>query len=195
MGYARAGFEVVGVDINPQPNYPFEFHQADAMTYPFDGFDVVHASPPCQRWCEAGTSRRLGWEHPDLLGPTRERLVAWGGLYVIENVPTAPMPTSFVLCGATFDLPIIRHRRFEVYPTIALPPSRCVQRNFNRAVSHGPGFHPYARKSWERAWREHVLPVVWPWMTLKEAGQAIPPAYTEYIGKQLLAHVALAEAA
>ena len=156
------------------------------MTFPLDGFDVIHASPPCQRWAEAGTGRRLGVDHPDLLTPTRERLRAWGGRSVIENIPTAPVG-GILLCGATFDLPIVRHRRFEVNPPILLTPSLCPQRSFARSVGHGPGFYPYARGSWESAWRERVLPVVWPWMTLTEAGQAIPPAYTEWIGTQLMA--------
>jgi DNA (cytosine-5)-methyltransferase 1 len=89
MGYSRAGFEVVGVDINLQPHYPFEFHQADAMTYPLDGFDVIHASPPCQAYTRKaaswGRARNHWLEHPDLLGPTRELLIATGLPYVIET--------------------------------------------------------------------------------------------------------------
>jgi DNA (cytosine-5)-methyltransferase 1 len=188
VGYDRAGFDVVGVDNQPQPRYPFEFHQGDALTFPLDGFDAIHASPPCQAYAEAGTSRKRD-DHPDLLDPVRQLLIATGKPYVIENIPTAPMPDSFLLCGATFGLPIIRHRRFEVWPPLGLVPSLCHQASHARAVDHGPGFYPYARGSWEAAWREHVLPVVWPWMTLYEAGQAVPPAYTEYIGTQLLAHL------
>jgi DNA (cytosine-5)-methyltransferase 1 len=191
VGYHRAGFNVVGVDINPQPHYPYEFHQADAMTYPLDGYDVIHASPPCQAYSDAGTNRRRT-DHPDLLDPIRQRLIANGTPYVIENIPLAPMPTSFILCGSTFGLPIIRHRRFEVHPYLPLIPSLCHQTSHAHAVDHGPKFHPYARGSWEPAWREHVLPTVWPWMTIDEAGQAIPPAYTEYIGTQLLDHLVTA---
>jgi SAM-dependent methyltransferase len=185
MGYFRAGYDIVGVDIEPQPHYPFDFIEADAMTFPLDGFDVIHASPPCQQYCEVPNSRR---DHPDLLGPTRERLIAHGAPYVIENVPTAPMPTAFLLCGSTFGLPIIRHRKFETAPHLPLVPSTCPQESWGRASGdHGSGMYPYASGSWERAWRDHVLPVVWPWMDLDEAGQAIPPAYTEFIGEQLLA--------
>jgi DNA (cytosine-5)-methyltransferase 1 len=190
MGYHRAGFDVVGVDINPQPNYPFEFHQGDAMDedwiHSLGLFDAQHASPPCQRF--AGTYQDHSY-HPDLLTPTRQILKASGQPYVIENIPTAPMPTGLLLCGATFGLPIIRHRRFEISPDPGLVPSLCPQRRHGRGVTHGPGFYPYARKRWEANWRQYVLPAVWPWMTLDEAGQAIPPAYTEYIGGQLLAEL------
>jgi hypothetical protein len=189
MGYYWAGFEVVGVDVVEQPRYPFEFHKADALTFPLDGFDAVHASPPCQAYAVAGTTRKRA-DHPDLLGPTRDRLKASGLPYVIENVPTAPMPTAILLCGATFGLPIVRHRKFEIHPDPGLVPSTCPQQRWGRtAGSHSPGMWPYAQGSWAQAWREHVLPVVWPWMTLEEAGQAIPPAYTEFIGGFLLDHL------
>ena len=189
MGYSQAGFtEIVGVDIEPQPNYPFHFVQADALQLPvrLEEFDLVHASPPCQRWAEAGTNRRLGNDHPDLLTPTRAMLQTSGVPYVIENIPNAPMPTAILLCGRTFRLPIVRHRLFETSFELGLVPSLCHQRRFARSVDHGPGFYPYAHGSWEAAWRQHVLPTVWPWMTLAEAGQAIPPAYTEFIGEQFL---------
>ncbi len=92
VGYHHAGFDVVGVDVNPQKNYPFEFHQADAMAYPLGGFDVIHASPPCQAFTKA---RKLqGNTHPDLIGPIRERLIAAGVPWVIENVPGAPLSKS-----------------------------------------------------------------------------------------------------
>jgi DNA (cytosine-5)-methyltransferase 1 len=183
MGYHRAGFDVTGIDIRPQPRYPFRFVQADAMTYPLDGFDVIHASPPCQEYSTGAPGRKRGG--PDLLGPVRAHLIASGLPYVIENVATAPMPGSVLLCGATFDLPVIRHRRFEINPAPLLVPSTCPQSRYARGVAHR-GRYGYGHGSWQVAWREHVLPVVWPWMTLAEAGQAIPPAYTEYIGGQLM---------
>lgn len=193
-GYHRAGFDVVGVDIEPQPNYPFTFIQADAidiltrwslgLRLPlFDGVVAIHASPPCQRWL--GVPFALGAEtYPDLLTPTRELLRSTGLPWVIENVPAAPLD-GFVLCGSTFGLPIVRHRRFETSPTILLAPSLCHQSSWERGTEH-PGTYPYAHGAWRSAWRDHVLPVVWPWMTLEEAGEAIPPAYTEWIGAQLL---------
>ena len=202
-GYDRAGFDVVGVDIEPQPHYPFEFHQADALdvlawvnteetyfltprTYLRNGFDAIHASPPCQKWT-AGAPGRHREDHPDLLTPTRKLLKEIGVPYIIENVPGAPMPDAFLLCGSTFGLPIVRHRLFETNWPIGLVPSLCHQREWGRAVEHGPGFYPYGHGKWRDDWREHVLPEVWPWMTLDEAGQAIPPAYTEFIGSQLMA--------
>jgi DNA (cytosine-5)-methyltransferase 1 len=151
------------------------------------GAAVIHASPPCQRW--AGTYQDHSG-HPDLLTPTREFLQAIGRPYVIENIPTAPMPTGLLLCGATFGLPTIRHRRFEISPDPGLLPSLCPQRRHGRGVTHGKGFYPYARKSWRPNWEKYVLPALWPWMTVEESVQAVPPAYTEYIGRQLLAVLA-----
>jgi DNA (cytosine-5)-methyltransferase 1 len=93
-----------------------------------------------------------------------------------------------VLCGTTFGLPIVRHRRFEVWPQIDLVPSTCHQSSYGRGTEH-PGTYPFAHGAWRPAWREHVLPVVWPWMTLEESHDAIPPAYTELIGHQLKQHI------
>ena len=113
-GYADAGFEVVGVDIVPQKNYPYEFHQADALTFPLDGFDVIHASPPCQHF-----TNMLNWDeskkdaHPDYIDSIRQRLQATGKPYIIENVPGAPVERMIMLCGAMFGLRVYRHRYFE----------------------------------------------------------------------------------
>lgn len=194
VGYHRAGFDVVGVDIRPQPNYPFEFVQADALDYLRDlherplhvWYDAIHASPPCQRWLTVPKALRDS-EYPDLISPTRELLQATGLPYVIENVPQAPLD-GFILCGATFGLPVVRHRRFEVHPDIGLAPSTCHQGSFGRGTEH-EGTYPFAHGAWRPAWREHVLPVVWPWMTLEESHDAIPPAYTQFIGTQLLFHL------
>ena len=118
MGYHRAGFdEIVGVDIDPQPNYPFEFVQADAMTYPLEGFDVIHASPPCRAY-SVMKSLNPDRKHVDLVASIRERLRASGAIYVIENVPGAPLETVAVLCGSMFGLHssrgyLRRHRLFE----------------------------------------------------------------------------------
>ena len=121
MGYHRAGFEVVGVDIKPQKNYPFEFHQGDALTYPLEGFDAYHASPPCQGY---SIMRHLPWlkgkEYPLLIDATRQSLLSTGRYYIIENVDGSryrkELPEGLkagYLCGGMFGLPFYRHRRFE----------------------------------------------------------------------------------
>ena len=187
MGYHRAGFDVVGVDIAPQPHYPFEFFQRDVteimataieQRWIADNFDAIHASPPCQAWARC-TKRKS--DHPQLIEPTRALLKATGLPWVIENVPDAPIDGP-ILCGATFGLPIVRHRRFETSWWMGLIPTTC---NGGDPSSHR-GFYPYARGNWRPAWRRIVMPAIWPWMvTLREAGEAIPPAYTEFIGAQL----------
>jgi DNA (cytosine-5)-methyltransferase 1 len=187
VGYARAGFDVVGVDINPQPHYPFEFHQADAMTYPLDGFDALHASPPCQDHILGGlqSNHGTGW----MLAEIRRRLEERGRPWVIENVPGAPMRPDYVLCGSHFGLPVRRHRWFETswrgFSLMACDHSKQV---------HGVYGHPHGRNG---AW-PGMLPgglTEWSqalgidWMTASELAQAIPPAYTERIGTSLLAHL------
>ena len=190
MGYHRAGFDVTGVDISPQPRYPFKFIQADAMTFPLDGFDLIHASPPCQLYSTSAQPGRKLAGHPDLLGPVRDRLKASGRPYVIENVVGAPMPTAILLCGVTFGLPLVRHRLFECSHELGLAPSLCPQRSRLRATAH-PGCYPYGHGNWHANWNHIVRPRVWPWMTADESGQAIPPAYTEWIGACFLDIIAM----
>jgi len=186
MGYHRAGFEVVGVDINPQPNYPFEFHQADAMTYPLDGFDVVHASPPCQSFTAyRRKGHGVGDGYPNLI----RQIGTW--LYniphVIENVPGAPMIDPITLCGSMFGLDVRRHRLFESSEWLIAPPcdhnwqtprfpSATNRKNLRSTVEVG-------------VWRipldvQHEAMGI-DWMTREELSQAIPPAYTEWIGNAL----------
>ena len=184
MGYHRAGFDIVGVDHKPQPRFPFEFIQADAMTFPLDGFDVIHASPPCQ----AHSSTRSLWKRPhaDLIDPTRQRLVDADKPFIIENVVGAPLLTVFELCGATFGLKMYRHRLFESSELILAPPHlphrvRCAP--LGRAPQNGEfwtiaGHVPNVRGATEAMGT--------PWMIQREVAQAIPPAYTEYIGRQLM---------
>jgi DNA (cytosine-5)-methyltransferase 1 len=122
MGYHRAGFDVVGVDIRPQLRYPFEFVQADALTFPPDGFDAIHASPPCQRFSTTASLHTA--KYPDLIEPTRRLLAATGLPYVIENVVGAPLVSPIRLCGSSFGLGVRRHRLFECgrFDVVLVPP-------------------------------------------------------------------------
>lgn len=187
MGYARAGFDVVGVDITPQPRYPFEFHQADAMTYPLDGFDAIHASPPCQAYSLASKQwRKSGKEYLDLLAPTRERLEGSGVPWVIENVPGAPMKNPTVLNGAFFGLRLRRTRWFETsfpMPLVLIPKEESSGFRMGRPVAEGGIVTPVGHFS-GADYARRVMGCEW--MTQRELTQAIPPAYTEYIGRHLM---------
>jgi DNA (cytosine-5)-methyltransferase 1 len=203
MGYSRAGFDVVGVDIDPQPNYPFEFHQGDALDFVAEhwrGFDVIHASPPCQGYLNLGAVNRAQgreYDHPDLIGHTRRLLVATGLPYVIENVQDArrELRGPVRICGTGLHLPLRRHRLFE--SNVPLEGIACAH-------------HRYTEPRYWTGWRpkgEHRLSTVvqvygnaggrseWPaamgidWMIAAEMVEAIPPAYTELVGRQLLDHL------
>lgn len=203
MGYHRAGFHVVGVDSQPQPRYPFEFIRADALTVALNGFLVVHASPPCQAYSlsrhRVAPERRR--QHPTLLPTVREKLTAWGGLYVIENVPGAPMVTPSLLCGGSFNLSaacadgvtraLRRHRLFESNLRLNGSRSGCQCRKGEKVGVYGNGggwasrFDPY-RAGYKGCKSESVQALGIDWMTIAELSQAIPPAYTEYIGRQIM---------
>lgn len=188
MGYHRAGFEVVGVDLNPQPRYPFEFHQADALTFDIDGFDVIHASPPCQRYSTATAHPE---RHPDLLGQVRDRLAASGVPWIIENVPGAPIRRDITLCGSMFGLLVRRHRHFESnVPLTALDCDHRTQGQPWGVYGDGGGTEiarvgggSRGRKASQSRWGELMG---MPWATPQEIKEAIPPAYAEYIGRQLV---------
>jgi DNA (cytosine-5)-methyltransferase 1 len=195
MGYHRAGFDIVGVDNRPQPRYPFPFIQADAMTFPLDGYDAIHASPPCQAYSESTAKFRAeGVVYPDLIAATRDRLDATGLPWVIENVPGAPMRADYVLCGSMFGLlGLIRHRWFETSWRGFAMALAC--RHDFRAVTvvgHGPNSHSWwyrsldGRSRWNADCRR-AMGIEW--MNRGELSQAIPPAYTEWIGTQLLAAI------
>ena len=195
MGYHRAGFRVVGVDIEPQPHSPFEFVRADAMTFPLDGFDVVHASPPCQAYSSLRViNRRSPLEHPDLIAPLRERLQQSGLIFVIENVPGAPLLSPVRLCGSIFGLRVRRHRLFESNVLVLSSPCRHKEQGQPVAVY---GDHPESsapRKTpggggfnRARTLTEGHQAMGIDWMGWRELTQAIPPAYTEWIGRQLMA--------
>jgi DNA (cytosine-5)-methyltransferase 1 len=190
MGYSRAGFDVVGVDIAPQKNYPFEFVQADAMTWPLDGFDAIHASPPCQLWSIAAKYRGTARTHLNLLTPTRLRLEASGVPWVMENVPGAPLRADFLLCGCMFDLPGLRRERwFETsWRGFSMNLAHDHREPVITVAGHGP-------PSWVRSEARPVTVADWhkamdiDWMNRDELAQAIPPAYTEHIGRHLLAAI------
>lgn len=113
MGYYQAGFEIVGVDIKPQKNFPFTFIQDDALNYPLDGFDAIHASPPCQAYSVASqVHRNKGKKYPDLINPVREILKLSDKLWCIENVNNSPLINPIMLCGTMFNLGVFRHRRW-----------------------------------------------------------------------------------
>lgn len=203
VGYARAGFtDIVGIDIKPMPHYPFEFLQMDAIRALDawdDQFDAIHASPPCQAFSDMkwmGNARK----HEDLLTPTRERLDRIGVPYVIENVEGAPMPRAVRLCGTSFglgsefgrgELELHRHRLFELNWPLLVPP--CA--HTGRMVVGFYGDHARVRRrsaeGGDIVGTAEKLRLVKEamgidWMTWQEANQAIPPAYTEYIGRALL---------
>ena len=204
MGYHRAGFvDIVGIDIEPQPNYPFRFIQADALVPPVKlaAFDLIHASPPCQHFT------RLRNVHPDIvtryadhLTETRDLLAPRGMApvpYVIENVPGAPMRIDVELCGSMFGLDAIRrHRWFEIdgweAPILVPPHNHLPSRRFKN--HEGPVFadRPITSRvatigTWSLPLEDQKrwMGVDWS-MTLRELSEAIPPVYTEYIGRAFL---------
>ena len=122
MGLSKAGFEVVGVDLMPQPRYPFEFHQGDALAFPTDGFDFIWASPPCQRYTVSQNASKNREAHPDLIAPVRAKLQAWGGPWIMENVVGAPLINPTMLCGLALGLKVKRHRLFESNRFLLAPP-------------------------------------------------------------------------
>jgi DNA (cytosine-5)-methyltransferase 1 len=192
MGYHRAGFDVVGVDIKDQPRYPFDFIQDDALER-LDlllstlRIDAIHASPPCKAFTRTGWSYRFGYHerHENLLTPTREALKATGLPWVIENVPGAPMRPDLVLCGCMFGLPELeRERWFEFSRPVFDLRQSCAHRE--RTISpRGHTHYKGEAGDWARA-------MLIDWMNADELSQAIPPAYTEHVGRVLLEHLEVA---
>lgn len=200
MGYHRAGFEVVGVDLHPQRNFPFQFIQADALTLETEflrSFDAIHASPPCQSYSDLAKRNGNGHKWPRLIEPVRELLVATGLPYVIENVEGAPLIDPAILCGTMFPgLRVIRHRLFEsnfpLYPP-PHPPHPLVY-TLDKRKSH------YGKLDQNTAFVQvtgggncsvanarDAMGI--DWMTKPELNEAIPPAYTRFVGRELLRHM------
>jgi hypothetical protein len=206
-GYARAGFNVVGVDLRPQPFYPFPFlfHQLDALHFLRNWlrwrdktghtYAAVHASPPCQHHSNlaAGTNGNRH-DYPELIEKTRDLLIESGVPYVIENVVGAPLRDPVRLCGEMFGLDVIRHRLFETNWPLTAPPHP-KHRGRVAGCRHGEWFEgPYVAvygdgggkgtiAQWQRAMGID-------WITSKKTmAEAIPPAYTEFIGRQLMAEL------
>jgi DNA (cytosine-5)-methyltransferase 1 len=194
-GYARAGFDVLGVDLEPQPNYPFEFVQADAIEYVREHgheFDAIHASPPCQAYTTMGNRHRGDW--PDLIGPTRDALEETGRPYVIENVVGArrELRHPILLHGGIFGLGVDRPRLFELNWPLAVMPIGPKVRNpigvYGKAPD-GRRLFDRADGTIQRAARgvdEARDAMGMPWASWNGLREAIPPAYTEWIGTQLL---------
>jgi DNA (cytosine-5)-methyltransferase 1 len=185
-GYFLGGCEVVGVDIEWQPRYPFTFIQADALTFPLDGFDLIHASPPCQAYSVQAHSFRLhGKVYPDLIAAVRERLIASGIPWVIENVPGSPLIDPVMLCGAMFGLRVYRHRLFESSFRIEPPghPEHYWRTTDKAGQVPLPGqFRTVAGSLSDTDGARADMSISW--MTGAELSQAIPPAYTLHIARQ-----------
>jgi DNA (cytosine-5)-methyltransferase 1 len=193
-GLVAAGFDVLGVDLDPQPEYPFDFVQADALTFPLEGFDLIWASPPCQGF----TAYRRRRDHvrpcPNLIPRARARLLACGTPYIIENVEGAPLLNPTRLCGSMFGLDVQRHRMFET--SFGVTPPAC---DHSKWV---PRFAPATNRT---NLRKTVEIGVWriplevqrramgiDWMSLHKLSQAIPPSYSEWLGRAALVSMQVA---
>ena len=185
VGYSRAGFEVVGVDLMPQPHYPLDFIQADALEYVQahgDEYDVIAASPPCQAY--AKTNRLNYNEHPDLVDPVRELIKHKP--YIIENVVGAPLIDPVLLCGSMFGLRVYRHRLFESNIHFRRKPHPIHQwpiAKMGRPPQPGEFMHVVGNFSGVE-YAKQAMGI--DWMVRDELAQAIPPAYTEFIGNKIL---------
>lgn len=197
-GYVAAGYDITGVDIAPQPNYPYAFVQADALQYAVEHgheYDVIHASPICRGYSRArylAAGNRKTW--PLDIGRVRTVLRGLSRPYVIENVEGARkhMLEPIMLCGTMFGLKVYRHRLFETYPTILLTPPHAPHNDKTPPAGKGRspkgyisltsgGIHGVTRQ--ERFAAMGYDRVV---MTNKELNDSVPPAYTEWVGRELM---------
>lgn len=199
MGYHLAGFEVVGVDIAPQPNYPFQFYQADAVKHLERMLSVksvhwaaIHASPPCQAYSWLTTGTNQGRHYPRLIDPVRELLIETGLPWIIENVQGSGVRRDLTLCGEMFGLDVLRHRWFEISGFRAKQPDHLPHRGRVGGYRHGIHYEgPYKAvygdgggkgsiTEWQRATGVD-------WTTdRREIAESIPPAYTRHVGNHLM---------
>jgi DNA (cytosine-5)-methyltransferase 1 len=198
MGYHQAGFEVTGIDIKPQPHYPFKFIQADALDYLAEYhslYDAFNASPPCQKYSAGAAKWKTQNNHPDLIVPTRTILAYTGKPYVIENIMPAGklLIDPFMLCGTMFGLGVFRHRLFEVNFPVFIPnhskhTGRIGDGKYCTVTGHAGGGS--TRDGWKNGntndWKK-AMGI--DWMTGNELREAIPPAYTKFIGEQLMTYL------
>jgi DNA (cytosine-5)-methyltransferase 1 len=213
VGYERAGFDVTGIDREAHADYPFPIVVADAMEVLaapalLASFDVIHASPPCPRYSTA-TPEANRDAHPDLVEPVRDALREWGGVYVIENVPGAPLDNPTLYCGGAFGLAaqcrdgqrrqLQRHRLFESNAPLMSPGCGCDARQKIGVYGDGGGGSRTSKAKgggYKGHPEESRAAMGIDWMrNRKDLSDAIPPAYTEHIGRQLLDHLANKEAA
>lgn len=198
MGYSRAGFDVIGIDIVSQPRYPFQFGQADALRVLdspriLDLVDVIHASPPCQGYTPLKVLHGNDW--PLLIDPVRDRLDAIGKPYVIENVEGAPLRKDVMLCGEMFDLAVLRHRYFELGNWTTANPKHPAHRGRVAGFRHGewyegPYFAVYGKGGGKGNLAQWKAAMGVEWMKGRtEIVESIPPRYTQWLGERLYACV------
>ena len=190
FGYVNAGWDVVGVDLYPQPKYPYEFHQCDAIEFAkenYQYFDAIHASPPCQFHSLAAMQHRIsGKSYADLIPETRSILISIGLPYIIENVPGAPLIDPYLFCGTMFNIRTYRHRLFETNFKLNIPPHGvhiCPNAKMGRPVKDGE-FIQYVGHFPGVKFVQEMTGLYW--LGQKELAQSIPPQYTQLIGDQLL---------
>lgn len=203
MGYHRAGFDIIGVDNEPQPRYPFKFIQADALTFPLEGYDAIHASPPCQKWVTLSRNySKTPKDHKNYIFPIRERFSKLSCPTIIENVEFAPLINKLILCGTFFpELRVLRHRGFEIrgatipqpdlapceyHPPVYIHTNK-KHKNYGKLNPAHDYVSVYGNSSVRKEYAEKAMGI--DWMLKKELVQSIPPAYTEYIGNYLLANI------
>lgn len=190
MGLHRAGFEVHGWDVVEQKNYPFAFTLGDSLDADLAGFDVAWASPPCQKFSVASASqKKRGVVYPDLIPATRDKLAKSGLLYIIENVPGAPLRCDVMLCGSMFGLRLVRHRIFETnYPDLIM--TKPCQHPVLPVTVCGHGTPSGLRKrimgSGVFTSEEKREAMGIDWMNRGELSQAVPPCYAEFFGRIML---------